>query len=595
MLRIPKRNTELSVDFSPRRRLTGGNFRLDFSSQQQALTSVSQAIGQRPQYREVDVSSGIESVARATAGAGKEFAQLAQRNQEITDRRKLFAGETTLRVAQETIAAELQGEKDPAKWAQIFDERFPAVMQSLDMEGMSAEATELMKAHADRVYKLGRIKTVTDSVRQNESLYIRDLEASRDLAKQNGDPGRFGYLTGEIAKAKGLTPNETKRDLVMGGQEIAQIQQAKLAERVSTLVAGKQFHKAFAEIDQDPWLNLEGNEDLKLGEVVKITKAMRKNDASINIAMNPQKVIGDIDAGAYQDDPVLASEIRKMAENEVINRSAMATRKLNDTVAKYGASAALQMLKSNTPQFRDLTPAQKAEAIEDLGKPVPSNSPAQWSQFMTEITNFQGGQGEINDEGALTMVEQAAQMKFSGPMLDSVNRAISDARARLKGTEEKNPIPGEITKLFKDGVYGAFEGAYSTLIKTPERLSPQDIQLGEQEVIKDEAKVVDQVALAKAVQVQQELLRYEEELRKAGVPEYERRMKLDERMAPIRASMGLPKSPVKFTDFSSGPNPMMPPVNPDGTPVRTRAEEDGEELRKIMDTINKLPPLKPLE
>lgn len=562
MLRLPKRTTQVDANFSARARVTAGGG-VDFSPQQRALSRLSQVIGQGPRYREVDVSSGLESIARVTGAVGREVQQFAARSQEITDQRKLYSNETKLKLAQEQIAADLINEKDPAKWGAAYDERMQPVLAELDTEGMSPYAVSVMQAHAERMVQLGRVRTEVDAVKHNESLLLNELEMGSQAARKTGDARTFGELEQRKAELTGASPETVKSVLTLGGLEIDRVNDTNATDTLNTMLAAKDFEGAFRFIESNEHLNKGGNAHRKTVALETAAKASMVHQGELEIATRPKFFLEELEAGTsdiakkINADPVLKAEMKVKTERAITQNSAIDARRVGEAVAATGSKLpVLHLLKTNPLAYPNLTKMQREEFITELEKPVPDNNPDDYVAMLTEITNFQGGEDAVDNEAKLTIMEEMAKAKFSGEMLSSINRTATAARARLKGEggEEDDPIPGQITAAFKEGYFGNYELPWSKADGAT--LSPADA--ARKDVMKDSTTtVVDQRLRAEAAKRMGEIMLYNKSLKDAKVPAHERAEKVRAKMEAMNVTLGVPDMP----RIIQVENPLLPGVD----------------------------------
>lgn len=530
-LRLPRRNTEVNADFSTPRQ-TGGGLRLDFSPQQSSFARINQAIGQGPRYREVDVSSGGQAVAGVMDYAGAQMSKLLARNQEITDQRKLFENETTLRVAQEQIALEIAQEKDPTKHREIFERRFGEAVQGLNYEGMSPYAAEVMRQQSDRLYKLGTVRTQMDSFKANEAMLLDEVEADRMAGKATGDVTRVGRANARRAEITGESPDTTMNRTVVDAVETSNVALRNTEKQVSDFVDSDRYNEGLAFVESDPFLNLPGNAAHRDIAIKALVTGKQMADFKATMYLNPNAMRDKLEKG---EDPSMAnltpemrSDMMRITDIEIATRSNRQINRVNDHLAKPGMrSAVLEALKGTG--YSDLTPAARAELIQEVGKEVPSNDPDAYMATLKALANFEGGEDAEVNEAQITTLEAMAKTKFSGEFMESIGRAATTARARINGTateDDNDPIDKQIINAMTDGYFIPYELPYSQ-IKDKKDLSPADrVKQG----IKPDTLVVNQRLKSEAVQKANRVRGYNQSLIKSKVPLHERERLVTEMM-----------------------------------------------------------------
>lgn len=576
--------------------------KLDFSGQQNALSRVNQAISQGPRYREVDVSSGTEAAARFTGAASQEIQRMLARNQEITDQRKMYANETMLKAAQIEIDAELQGENDPNKWMQIYDERFPTILQKMDLEGMSPEAAESMKAYADRLHQLGRVKTLTGSVQQNQALLVRDTDARYKNAVLTGNALEAGQALKEKAELTGMTPNEVALEATEAGNQIVDVNRREVEDKMATFMAAGQWKEGRQFLHSNEHLNKPGNEGELLAQLKALDKGESTQEWEAIISQRPKE--GRARLANMEDpkvkelvekDPVLHAALVKKAEVGILNRSSMQARQIEEALAGGMDKTVIHHKLKDPVHFPDLTEAMRLELQKATSVVEPPNDPGEYQGYLESIYKYKSTGNKVEDEARLTQVEVLAKMRFSGEPLSSINRAVTEARNKINGKdEEADPVPKQIVEAYNIGALGNFKFAWDTL-KNEEGsdalLSPED--LAKKSTFTKSSVVENQKLKALASKSLQEMLALNAQLKKEGISASKRAEIMEEKAAAIRATSGVVhNAPLFYAPMNAGdtPNPLF--GTPGSPPPTQQTPSAGlNRAKQLIDLSRKEDPL----
>lgn len=589
MLRIPRRTTEVNANFStPRQR--GDGLRLDFSPQQSAFARINQAIGQGPRYRPVDVSSGGHAVAGVMDWAGNKMQKLIERNQEITDQRKLFQNETKLKAAQEQIALEITGEKDPTKHGEIYERRFGEAMQSLDFEGMSPYATEVMRQQADRLQKLGAIRTQMDSFKANEGLLLDEVDAGRKAAVATGNMAEVGRLNKARAEITGESENTTMHRTVLDGLAAGENARARTADEVNNLLELGRPEDALTLLQTDEYLALPQNENEKTVLIKKVETSKAMTEFKTSMLIDPKATKKALDSGESpylkNATPEMGADMKKMVDIEVATRSNRSLNQIADDITQPGMRGqVLEILKSGG--YKDLTDAARMEVINDLSKPTPSNDPREHYMTLKALANFQGGPDAELNETQITAYETTAKMKFSGPQLESVMRATTAARARIKGDatdEEKDPLERQILNLGKDGYFGVYNYPLNEIEEAD--LSPADRIKGKA-TDNEDTLFENQRLKAEAMDKQMRVVEFNRSLLKAKVPLHEREQQVQEMIDSMGLTLGYGKPPDLFSNPTMVDSALFGGSDNGANVVRQNPATERERLQKSLNAIEK--------
>ena len=458
MIRLPRRNPEINADFSPRRRLTGGGIRLNFSDSQRALSDLDRAVRQGPRYVEEDVSSGVKAVAKGAQQVTSALQELQMRNQDITDKRKLYDGETKLAVLQQELQGKLTQENDPNKWESIAAEHMAGA--EFDTEGMSPAAIDALQQYAERTKALTVARARNGGFAENERRYGESVNARLDIAERDGDLRGLVATVNEFGDTMNL-PAEVRESMLIPRVKNVQM---KVLRNVRTQVENLQAEGRFDEVPDvimgqevltaDPELQVELDNMLLKNKAAK-TEAEFDNAISVNPTAEMEELrkgaegkYGTLPEYKRQDMLIKAAQMRD-------NKSALAAKRAADGMAQ---GAIINPNQLDLPEFSDLTPAVRQTLKRTVSEGAP-NSNKEWMSVMNRLNAWKASPDKFQDDIDLNSIEDMVGVRFKGAFKDQLVKRIQEIRSgpdAAKTSEAKKYI----SELYSSGGLGVTEVPY---------------------------------------------------------------------------------------------------------------------------------------
>jgi len=457
MIRLPRRNPEINADYSPRRRLSAGGLRLNFSDQQRALGELNRAVGQGPRYVEEDVSSGVKAVAKGVQNLSGAAQELILRNQDITDKRKLYDNETKLAVMQEELQGKLTQENDPNKWESLAAEHMAAAQ--FDTEGMSPAAIQALKSYAERTKAITVARARNGGFAENERRLGESVMASIKIHTRNRNIRGIAENVKAMVDDGHWTPEVGMNVL----QDHSRQAQADIFQDVKTKVASLQSQGRYDEVPEviqgeeliakDPLLQVEV-------ENMLLQNKAAKEEAEFNnaISSNPREVLDELNnpEGKYAKEPgYKKQDMAFKAQTMIENKSALSERRATSMVAEKTITSPEQL---DQPEFKDLTPEVK-QTLKQTILWGPPNSKKEWMSVMIDLNSWKPSADSYQDDIELNRIENMVGVRFTGAYKDQLVKRISEIRSGPDAAKT-SAAKKLIADTLKTGGFGVTEVPY---------------------------------------------------------------------------------------------------------------------------------------
>jgi hypothetical protein len=428
---------------------------LNFSDADRALSDLNRAVGQGPRYVEEDVSSGVQAIAKGAQQATSALQELQIRNQDITDKRKLFDNETKLAVMQEELQGKLTQENDPNKWESLAAEHMAAA--EFDTEGMSPAAVEALQQYAERTKAITVARARNGGFVENERRLVDSAKARLQIATQNRDLRGIAETSKALIDGGHVTPDV---GMALAQDYARQVQVAEIRDldtQVENLIAQNKPEEAKQRILSSQFLDdplLVAEKEQRLLKVDAKVEEMKFDNA---ISANPKAELEELlkPDGKYASKPDWQKQdmIFKAAQM-VENKSAVTAKRAVDQMVGKTLTKPEQL---DQPEFADLTLVQKETLKETLLKGAPNND-QEWMGLVAEINNFTPSDNPDQDALRLAHIENMAEVRFKGPYKDQIVRMIAERRAGE--TESDAMAKQKLTNYFKEGFLGNYKVPY---------------------------------------------------------------------------------------------------------------------------------------
>jgi hypothetical protein len=457
MIRIPRRNPEINADFSPRRRLTGGGIRLNFSDADRALSDLNRAVGQGPRYVQEDVSSGVQAIAKGAQQATKALQELQVRNQDITDKRKLYDGETKLAILQQDLQGKLTQEKDPNKWESLAAEHMAAA--EFDTEGMSPSAVEALQQYAERTKALTVARARNGGFVENERKYLESATARLQIAEDARDIAGVVRIANEVGDSLGQPPEVVAANIIPRSRNIQAAEIRDLDVQVDNLLEQNKPEEAKEIIENhhflsnDPLLQAE-----KERRLLKIDAKILDNNFNNAISVNPTAELEELDKpdGKYSSLPEYKKQdMRLKAAQMRDNKSILTSKRVTDRMAEGTITYPEQL---DTPEFKDLTPTIKQSLKQTILEGAPNNN-KEWLSVMNELNAWKASPDTYQDDIDLNSIEDMVGVRFKGASKDQLVKRIQEIRSGPDAAKT-SAAKKYISELFTSGGLGVTKVPY---------------------------------------------------------------------------------------------------------------------------------------
>lgn len=457
MIRIPRRNPEINADFSPRRRLTGGNLRLNFSDADRALSDLNRAVGQGPRYVQEDVSSGVQAIAKGAQQATSALQELQIRNQDITDKRKLYDGETKLAVLQQELQGKLTQENDPNRWESLAAEHMAAA--EFDTEGMSPSAVEALQQFAERTKALTVARARNGGFVENERKYLESANARLKIAEDSRDIAGVVRIASEIGDSLGQPPEVVAANITPRVRNIQNAEIRDLDVQVDNLLEQNKPEEARSLIENnhfisnDPLLQAE-----KERRLLKVDAKILDNNFNNAISSNPTAEIEELGKpdGKYSSLPEYKKQDMMLKAVQMRdNKSILTSKRVTDRMAEGTITYPEQL---DAPEFKDLTPTMRQTLKQTILEGAPNNN-KEWMSVMNRLNAWKASPDTYQDDIDLNFIENMVAVRFKGAFKDQLVKRIQEIRSgpdAAKTSEAKKYI----SNLYSSGGLGVTEVPY---------------------------------------------------------------------------------------------------------------------------------------
>lgn len=402
MIRLPRRNPQLGADFSTRARILGAGIKLNFGQINAATAALSQAVGQGPRQNLVD-NSGERDLAAGIGKAAGVGMELIQRNQQVTDTRKLYDAETRLLVGQQELESLLQNEKDPNKWESVAAAHMDGVLGTIDTEGMSEQAKASLAAFTERSRMLTVAKARNSGFAKNEAMAIESANARSAQAEAMGDiPGMVQAEMGKLAL--GENPDTIQANTFIKAQRMVNKADADMQQNVKIAVDAKDYGLAATYLEgiKDPMAKLDAQTLLEKSQQGDVLEAEMVKDPDAFVQSDTFKGL----------EPPEQQKWSEAAFNLKQRNSAMAMQAAQDDMAAGILTSPLVLERH--PKYAKLTPEAKAVVEERLKTGVPANDPQEFIGVAKSITDFEPTGVQEDDQLAVADLKAKIGMRFSG-------------------------------------------------------------------------------------------------------------------------------------------------------------------------------------
>ena len=516
MIRLPRQNPQINADFSTKARITeSGGIKLNFGQLNASFDQLSQAVGKGPRENPVDYS-GARDLAEGIGDMSATGMKMIQRNQEMTDTRKLYDAETRLLVGQQELESLLQKEKDPNKWEQVAAEHMDGLMTQIDVEGMSERAKQNLSAFTERARMITVAKARNSGFAKNEQMTIEAGRATANAHKATGNTQGYVEAMTTLGEVTG-NPQAAAAETVAGVYEIRNRNDSLASQDINSAIVAKKFDEAdaLAEGINDPLAKAEAQ--------MVVLKARRDHTYGIEIAEDPDAFEAKIPTLGLT--PTEENELRKDVYNIKQTDSAIATQAAQDDIARGVLISPLQLDRQS--KYKRLTPESKAIIADRLRKGVPANDHKEFLGVAKFISDYKPtGQSNLDN---LTVADLKAKIniRFDGAL-----------KAQLDKLADKMLVDPADVKDFGDKIAAdAFADGYLqnyrvTYVEPREEgwirsaregttLSPADVartnsEIPEAQRLEPGEIVEDQRLKAIAAEKYMELMRQNEMMRRRG-------------------------------------------------------------------------------
>lgn len=455
MIRLPRRNPEINADYSPRRRLSAGGLRLNFSDSQRALSDLNRAVGQGPRYVEEDVSSGVKAITKGAQQLTSAAQELQIRNQDITDKRKLFDNETKLAVSGEELQGKLTLENDPNKWESIAAEHMASV--EFDTEGMSPSAVEALQQYTERTKALTVARARNGGFAENERRLVGSAMANLDIHTRNRNLKGIAEVTKAMVDGGHWTAEQGMNAAQEHARRVQTVEIQDLRTQVENLTAEGKYGEAKQLIETNHFLNDPLLAADKQNMLLKVDAKKEEVDFTNAISANPKAELDELlkPDGKYSGKPKWQQQDMIFKASQMVeNKSAVSVKRaVNEMVGK----TLTKPEQLDGPEFADLTPVQKQTLKQTLLEGAPNND-KEWMGLAAEINNFAPSDNPDQDALRLAHIENMVEVRFKGSYKDQLVRMIEERR---KGETESDAIAKQkLTDYFKEGFLGNYKVPY---------------------------------------------------------------------------------------------------------------------------------------
>jgi hypothetical protein len=405
---------------------------------------------------EEDVSSGVKAVAKGAQQATNALQELQIRNQDITDKRKLYDGETKLAILQQDLQGKLTQEKDPNKWESLAAEHMAAA--EFDTEGMSPPAVEALQQYAERTKALTVARARNGGFVENERRYLESANARLQIAEDARDIAGVVRIASEVGDSLGQPPEVVAANIIPRSRNIQAAEIQDLQTRVKNRVDVGDYAGALEDIETNHAIS----DSLLVADKERMVLGVKaaKEDAEFNnaISANPQAELDELRKGKdgkYGSKPEWQrQDMTFKAAQMVENKSAVNAKRAVDGIIGKTITKPEQL---DGPEFKDITPVQKQTLKKTLLEGAPNND-KEWMGLAAEINNFEPSDNPDQDALRLAHIENMVEVRFKGSYKDQLVRMIAERR---EGRTESDVVAKQkLTKYLTEGFLGNYKVPY---------------------------------------------------------------------------------------------------------------------------------------
>ena len=455
MIRLPRRNPEINADYSPRRRLSAGGLRLNFSDSQRALSDLNRAVGQGPRYVEEDVSSGVKAIAKGAQQLTSAAQELQIRNQDITDKRKLFDNETKLAVSGEELQGKLTLENDPNKWESIAAEHMASV--EFDTEGMSPSAVEALQQYTERTKALTVARARNGGFAENERRLVGSAMANLDIHTRGRNLKGIAEVTKAMVDGGHWTAEQGMNVAQEHARRVQTVEIQDLGTQVENLTAEGKYEEAKQIIETNHFLSDPMLAADKQNMLLKVDAKKEEVDFTNAISANPKAELDELlkPDGKYSGKPKWQQQDMIFKASQMVeNKSAVISKRAIDGIVGKTITKPEQL---DGPEFADITPAQKQTLKKTLLEGAPNND-KEWMAVAAAINDFTPSDNPDQDKLRLAHIKNFIEVQFTGTYKTQLLRLVEE---REKGDTESDAMAKQkLSGYYKDGFLENFTVAY---------------------------------------------------------------------------------------------------------------------------------------
>jgi hypothetical protein len=404
-----------------------------------------------------DVSSGVQAIAKGAQQATSALQELQIRNQDITDKRKLFDNETKLAVLQEELQGKLTQENDPNKWESLAADHMAAA--EFDTEGMSPAAVEALQQFAERTKALTVARARNGGFAENERRLVGSAMARIETATRNRDLKGIAEPVRVLIDGGHVTPDQGMELLSSNARQVQAAEIQDLRTQVGNLMDQNKPEEAKQLVQTNHFINdpmlVADKEQLLL----KIDADVEEKAFNNAIAANPKAELEELlkPDGKYASKPEWQKQdMMFQAAQMVEDKSALVSKKVTNMMAEKTLTRPEQL---DNPEFADLTPADKEVFKETLVKGAPNND-QEWMGVAAKINNYTPSGNKDRDALRLAKLENFVEVRFKGTFKDQLVRMIAERRQEEESEGGVDLAKQKLTRYFQEGFLGNYKVPY---------------------------------------------------------------------------------------------------------------------------------------
>jgi hypothetical protein len=406
---------------------------------------------------EEDVSSGVKAVAKGAQQVTSALQELQIRNQDITDKRKLFDNETKLAVMGEELQGKLTLENDPNKWESIAAEHMASV--EFDTEGMSPSAVEALQQYTERTKAITVARARNGGFAENERRMVNSAMANLDIHTRARNLRGIAETTKAMVDDGHWTPEQGMNVAQEHARRVQSDIFRDLKIKVETLQTEGRFDEVPSVIEEEELIANDPLLQVEVENMLLQNKAKREEfDFTNAISANPQAELDELRKGKdgkYGSKPEWQRQDMTFKASQMVeNKSAVNAKRAIDGIIGKTITKPEQL---DGPEFKDITPVQKETLKKTLLEGAPNND-KEWMGLAAEINNFEPSDNSDQDALRLAHIENMVGVRFKGSYKDQLVRMIAERREG--GTESDVVAKQKLTKYLTEGFLGNYKVPY---------------------------------------------------------------------------------------------------------------------------------------